>query len=81
MVRFASFQRTTEVLTKLLPVMVRVKLLPPAGAAEGLIAVTVGTGLVATGFIVKASAFEVVPPCPVVLITATEAVPGVAIKV
>ena len=44
-VRFAPFQRTTEVATKLLPVTVRVKLAPPAVRLLGESALVPGKGL------------------------------------
>jgi hypothetical protein len=42
--RSEPFQRTTEVLTKLVPFTVRVKLPPPATAELGLMLVVTGTG-------------------------------------
>jgi hypothetical protein len=46
-VRSLPFQRTTEPLTKFVPVMVRVKLPLPATAVAGLMLLIVGAGLLA----------------------------------
>jgi hypothetical protein len=74
-VRFDPFHRTTEPLTKSLPLTVNVKLGPPAVVLEGLRLVIPGTGLL----IVKVSVLEVPPPAPG-LNAATDAVPAVAIS-
>src|SRR5258705_498422 len=72
-VRLAPFQRTTELLTKLVPVAVRVKAAAPAVALVGVTEVSVGAGLL----IVKVCALEVPPP-GVGEKTVTAAVPAVA---
>ena len=63
---------TTEVVTKLLPVTVKVKEGPPPTAAVGESEVKTGTGL----FIVNVKDVSDVPPPGVGLNIATEAVPG-----
>src|SRR5207249_4118769 len=73
-VRGAPFQRTSEPVTKLLPVTVRVKAAPPAVALAGASPLTTGTGLAA---IVNVWALEVPPPGSGVK-TVTEAVPTAA---
>ena len=75
-VRLDPFHCTTEPLTKLLPLTVRVKAEPPGAAEVGLMLVVAGTGLVAV-LIVKVWALEVPPP-GVGLNTVTEAVPVLA---
>ncbi len=57
-VRFVPFHRTIEPATKLLPLTVRTKSVPPAVVDVGLKLEFVGTGL----FIVRVSALEVPPP-------------------
>jgi len=57
-VRLEPFQRTTEVVTKFVPVTVRVKAGPPAMADVGLIPVVVGRGFM----MVKDCPFDVPPP-------------------
>src|SRR5882724_6152999 len=74
-VRFAPFQRTTEVETKPVPFTVRVNGGPPAATDVGLSAVVVGTGL----FTVKVCAFDVPPPGADVN-TVTDAEPAVAMS-
>ncbi len=78
-VRFALFHCTTERLTKLLPVTVRVRVPPPAAAPEGLRRVMAGTGFAVTASMVKLCAFEVPPP-GVGLSTVTEAVPAIVMS-
>ena len=73
--RSLPFQRTTELLTKFVPVMVRVKPPLPATAEDGLMAVIVGTGLLA--WMVKVAVLDVPPP-GAGLKTVTFAVPAVA---
>jgi hypothetical protein len=74
-VRFAPFQRTTEPLTKPLPVTVSVNPAAFAVAEAGLMLVVDGTGLL----IVIVWAFEVPPP-GAALNTVTWAVPAVAMS-
>src|SRR5262245_54459415 len=76
-VRFAPFQRTTDPLTKFVPVTARVKAGEPTADEEGLRLVIVGVGLVAT--IVKETALEDPPP-GAGLNTVTVAVPVVPIS-
>ena len=66
------FHRTTDVMTKFVPVVVSVKAAPPAVALLGEMELSVGTGLVAV--IVNVCAVEVPPP-GVELKTVTCAVP------
>ena len=56
--RSAPFQRTMEPVTKLVPFTVRVNAEPPAVADDGLMELSVGTGLL----IVKFTEFDVLPP-------------------
>ena len=72
-VRSLPFQRTTEPLTKFVPVMVRVNPPLPATAVDGLIVVIVGDGFV----MVKVAMLDVPPP-GAGLKTVTFAVPAVA---
>jgi hypothetical protein len=58
-VRSSPFQRTTELVTKLLPLTVSVNAAPPAVRDDGLRLEIVGTGGL---LIVKVSALEVPPP-------------------
>ena len=74
--RAAPFQRTTEALTKLLPVTVSVKFGPPATTVLGEREANVGVGAGAW-VIVKGRALEVGPPG---FCTVTEAVPCAAIS-
>lgn len=74
--RELPFHWTTELETKLVPFIVRVKLEPPAIVEVGEIEVVVGTGL----FIVNVCAFDVPPP-GVGLRTVTVDVPAVVISV
>ena len=71
--RSLPFQRTFALLTKFVPVMVRVNPPLPATAVDGLIVVIVGDGFV----MVKVAALDVPPP-GVGLKTVTFAVPAVA---
>src|SRR5205823_4057120 len=75
-VRAAPFQRTTELVTKFVPVTVSVNCVPPATTAAGLSPVVVGTGFE----IGRASGFDVPPP-GAALNTVTGAVPAVAMSV
>jgi hypothetical protein len=59
-VRLLPLNRITELLLKFVPVTVRVKLAAPADLLVGLIALSVGTGLLTT----KLIEFEVPPPGP-----------------
>jgi hypothetical protein len=60
-VRSDPFHRTTELVTKLVPLTVKVNAAPLAVRVVGLILVVVGTGLPAA-LIVKVCVFEVPPP-------------------
>ena len=73
-----SFHRTTDPLTKFVPVTVRTKAGEPAVAVEGLRLVIVGAAL--GGVIVNVTALEVPPP-GAGLNTVTLAVPAVAMSV
>jgi hypothetical protein len=77
-VRSSPFQRTTELVTNLLPLTVSVNAAPPAVRDEGLKLVVVGRGLSGT-LIVKVWPLEVPPP-GVGLKTVTLAVPAVAMS-
>ncbi len=72
-VRSLPFQRTTEPLTKFVPVMTRVKPPLPATVVDGLMLLIVGNGLV----MVKVAVLDV-PPLGAGLKTVTFAVPAVA---
>src|SRR5438309_7585428 len=74
--RFAPFQRTTELPTKLVPVTVNVNPGPPAGAEAGFSPVVVGTGLL-PAVMVNVCALDVPPPGAGVN-TVTAAVPATA---
>ena len=71
--RSLPFQRTTELLTKFVPVMVRVKPPLPATAVAGLMLLIVGAGLVMVNVAAPDS-----PPPGAGLKTVTFAVPAVA---
>jgi len=71
------FQRTTDVMAKFVPVVVSVKVEPPANALLGEIEVSVGTGFVAV--IVNVTELDVPPP-GVGLKTVTAAVPVAAMS-
>src|SRR5207302_15154 len=71
-------QRTTEAVTKFVPVTVSVNCAPPATTDAGLSAVVVGIGLLGA-VIVKVCGFEVPPP-GAGLNTVTGAVPAVAMS-
>ena len=79
MVRSAPFQRTTELLTKFVPLTVSVNPAPPGVAEDGLSPVMVGTGLPVFGLTANDTAFDVPPP-GVGLNTVTLAVPAVAMS-
>jgi hypothetical protein len=74
-VRFAPFQRTTELPLNPVPLTVRLKAGPPVGATLGLRPVVVGTPLLMD----TVCAFETPPPGDG-LLTVTEMVPVVAIS-
>jgi len=74
-VRSLPFQRTTELVTKFVPVMVSVNPPLPATAVDGLIVVIVGDGFV----MVKVAVLDVPPP-GAGLKTVTFAVPAVAMS-
>jgi hypothetical protein len=77
-VRADPFHRTTEPLTKFVPLTVRVKAAPPAVAEVGEMLDTDGTGL-GVALTVNVCAFEVPPP-GVGLNTVTVAVPVAAMS-
>src|SRR5437016_1131866 len=70
--RFPPFQRTSELLTKLSPLTVNVRALPPASTLAGCSAVMIGR----RGLIVNVALFEIPPGRD----TVTRAVPGAAIS-
>ncbi len=74
-VRLDPFHRTTDPLTKLLPLIVRTKSVPPAAVEAGLRLFKFGSGL----FIVSDAALEVPPPGADVN-TVTEALPAAAMS-
>jgi hypothetical protein len=78
-VRSAPFHRTTEFVTKLVPLTVNVNAAPPAVAELGERLVVVGTGLL-LALIVNVCALEVPPP-GAGLNTVSDAVPATAMSV
>jgi hypothetical protein len=75
--RLLPFQRTTDVMAKLLPVAVSVNATPPAVVLVGLIELSVGAGFVAVMLNVFAAD---VPPPGVGVNTVTEALPVAAMS-
>ena len=78
-VRDAPFHLTDEAAIKFVPLTVRVNCAAPAVILAGESEVAVGAGLLGTGLMVNAKAFDVPPP-GVPLKTVTLAVPAVAIS-
>ena len=73
--RFDPFQRTSDELTKLVPVTVRVNAAPPAVAELGMRLIRVGAGGGGC-VIVNGRGFELPPPAPLLRTTALAALDG-----